>query len=99
MAKTVPGIDLIIGGHSHTQLTKPELVNGTYIVQDWEYGKSMGRADLYYYNKELVGFTGGLIEYDEKVEPDAEMAKLVKDIVGRVDGQLDVKIAKNRRSA
>ncbi|GKS10902.1 hypothetical protein YDYSY3_19020 [Paenibacillus chitinolyticus] len=94
MAKTVPGIDLIIGGHSHTQLTKPELVNGTYIVQDWEYGKSMGRADLYYYNKELVGFTGGLIEYDEKVEPDAEMAKLVKDIVGRVDGQLDVKIAK-----
>lgn len=45
-------------------------MNGTYIVQDWEYGKSLGRVDLFYYNKELVGFSGGLVEYDENVKAD-----------------------------
>ncbi|MFD0590274.1 bifunctional metallophosphatase/5'-nucleotidase [Paenibacillus sp. GCM10027627] len=93
MARAVPGIDLIIGGHSHTPLEKPENVNGTYIVQDWEYGKSLGRADLYYWNKDLVAFDGGLIPYDENIKPDPEVEKLVKDVISKIDGQLNVKIA------
>ena len=46
IARNVKGVDLIIGGHSHTPVRTPEKVNGTYIVQDWEYGKSLGRVDL-----------------------------------------------------
>jgi 5'-nucleotidase len=95
IAKNVNGIDLIIGGHSHTPIKTPELVNGTYIVQDWEYGKSLGRADLYYYGKELVAFSGGLIEYDEKVQADPTVDKLVKEIVAKVDEALKVVIAKS----
>ncbi|MCS7462928.1 5'-nucleotidase C-terminal domain-containing protein [Paenibacillus doosanensis] len=95
MARAVPGIDLIIGGHSHTRLTEPEHINGTYIVQDWEYGKSLGRADLYYLNDELVGFTGGLLEYDEKVQADPEVEKLVQNVVSHIDKELDAVIAKS----
>ncbi|EPY10943.1 5'-nucleotidase precursor, partial [Paenibacillus alvei A6-6i-x] len=58
MAKQVPGIDIIVGGHTHTPVDQPELVNGTYIVQDWEYAKSLGRVDLYYHGKDLVHFSG-----------------------------------------
>jgi len=94
IAKNVPGIDLIVGGHSHTPLKTPEVVNGTYIVQDWEYGKSLGRADLYYLGKELVAFSGGLAEYDEKVQPDAEVDKRVKEIVAKIDEVMNVVIAK-----
>lgn len=94
LAKSVPGIDLIIGGHSHTALKTPEHVNGTYIVQDWEYGKSLGRADLYYYHNDLVAFSGGLVEYNDKVQADPEVDKLVKDVVKKIDDVMNVVIAK-----
>lgn len=95
IAKNVPGIDLIVGGHSHTPLKTPEVVNGTYIVQDWEYGKSLGRADLYYLGEELVAFSGGLKEYDANVQADPEVDKLVKDVVLKIDSVMNVVIAKS----
>lgn len=94
IAKNVPGIDLIVGGHSHTALKTPELVNGTYIVQDWEYGKSLGRADLYYLGKDLVAFSGGLKDYDANVKADPEIEVLVGDIVKKIDEVMNVVIAK-----
>ncbi|MBM4399384.1 MAG: bifunctional metallophosphatase/5'-nucleotidase [Candidatus Cloacimonetes bacterium] len=39
-------IDLIIGGHSHTVLDKPKLVNGIYIVQAGAYLAYYGRINL-----------------------------------------------------
>jgi len=33
LARSVPGIDLIIGGHSHNKLPEPQMVEGTPIVQ------------------------------------------------------------------
>ncbi|WP_255298533.1 bifunctional metallophosphatase/5'-nucleotidase [Brevibacillus dissolubilis] len=95
IAKSVEGIDLIVGGHSHTQIEKPELVNGTYILQDWEYGKSLGRADLYYYKNELVTMSGGLFPYDEKIKADPEIDKMVKDVVKRVDDVMKDVIVKS----
>ncbi|MGG0753043.1 bifunctional metallophosphatase/5'-nucleotidase [Brevibacillus laterosporus] len=94
VAKAVDGIDLIVGGHSHTPLQQPEKINNTYIVQDWEYGKSLGRADLFYYKNKLVGFSGGLVEYDKNVKADPEVEKLVKEVVNKVDDAMKVVIAK-----
>lgn len=94
IAKNVPGIDLIVGGHSHTPIKTPEVVNGTYIVQDWEYGKSLGRADLFYLGDELVAFSGGLKEYDENVVADPEVAKLVDVIAKDIDKVMNTVIAK-----
>lgn len=95
IAKSVSGIDLIIGGHSHTKLEQPVIVNGTYITQDWEYGKSLAREDLYYYKNELVSLNGGLKQYDEKVEPDPQIAGLVKEVTGKIDDVLNVVIGKS----
>lgn len=94
IAENVEGIDLIIGGHSHTALKTAEKVNNTYILQDWEYGKSLGRADLYYYNDKLVAFSGGLLEYDETVAPDPEVEQMVQEVVQKVDEALNVVIAR-----
>jgi len=88
IAEKVDGIDLIVGGHSHTPVDTPERVNDTYIVQDWEYGKSLGRADLYYYNDELVGFTGGLKKYDASVKADPEIEAMVEKITEQVDKKM-----------
>jgi len=57
IAAQVPGIDVIIGGHSHSRLPigqlvwrgddlKPNDVNGTVIVQAHQWGGELGRLDL-----------------------------------------------------
>ncbi len=46
LAEKVPGIDVIVGGHSHTRLDQPLLVNSTLIVQVGGYGKHLGALDL-----------------------------------------------------
>ena len=43
LPKAVPGIDVVIGGHSHTELAVPILVNGrTPVVQTGKYGENLG---------------------------------------------------------
>jgi 2',3'-cyclic-nucleotide 2'-phosphodiesterase (5'-nucleotidase family) len=57
LARQAPGIDVIVGGHSHTLLARPEFVSrnsstgsggvgGTIIVQDFQWGGTLGRLDL-----------------------------------------------------
>ena len=43
LAKAVPGIDVVIGGHSHTALREPVIVNGRKpVVQTGKYGENLG---------------------------------------------------------
>ena len=46
LARKVPGIDVIVSGHTHTRLQAPILVGGTIIVQAWEYSKQLGILDI-----------------------------------------------------
>lgn len=52
LAKSVKGIDFIIGGHSQIPLFQPDKVNDTYILQAYEWGKYVGRLDLEFLNGE-----------------------------------------------
>jgi 5'-nucleotidase len=43
LAKAVPGIDIVIGGHTHTELKEAVVVNGrTPVVQTGKYGQNLG---------------------------------------------------------
>jgi 5'-nucleotidase/UDP-sugar diphosphatase len=46
LAKAVPGIDVIISGHTHTRMLAPRTVGSTVIVQAWEQGRQFGVLDL-----------------------------------------------------
>ncbi|MCD4784244.1 MAG: metallophosphatase [Candidatus Eremiobacteraeota bacterium] len=46
IAQEVSGIDLIIGGHSHTVLKKPVHIKNTYIFQAGCYGKLYGKINI-----------------------------------------------------
>lgn len=39
-------VDVIVGGHSHTTLFKPQRVNGVTIVQAGSHGRNLGKLDL-----------------------------------------------------
>lgn len=46
LATETTGADVIVGGHTHTEMTKPDMVGGTLIVQAGSHGKFLGRLDL-----------------------------------------------------
>jgi 5'-nucleotidase len=46
LAAAVPGINLIIGSHTHDRLPQGEEEDGVLIAQAGEYGEALGRVDL-----------------------------------------------------
>jgi 5'-nucleotidase/UDP-sugar diphosphatase len=46
LAEAVPGIDVIVGGHTHTTLDQPVVVGDTLIVQADGYSEKVGRLNL-----------------------------------------------------
>jgi len=61
LAQAVPGIDVIVGGHSHTQLDEPVRVGDTIIVQANEYGKYLGFLKLVVENGRIIDYEGRLL--------------------------------------
>lgn len=67
LAEAVDGIDIIVGGHSHTQLDAPEVHHAdaepTLIVQTGEYNEHLGQLDVTFdENGVLATWKGELID-------------------------------------
>lgn len=58
------GVDMIIGGHSHTVLEKPEVVNGIPIVQAGTSTNQIGRMDIV-----VNDDTNAIVEYHWQLVP------------------------------
>lgn len=87
LAKKVDGIDVIVSGHTHTTLDQPIVVGDTYIVSAGEYCQNLGSLTLRWSaagEKELVDYR--LIPIDQTVPEDAEIAALVEQWKGQVEG-------------
>lgn len=46
LAAAVPGIDVLLSGHTHNRLDAPAIVNDTLIMQSGAHGSFVGRLDL-----------------------------------------------------
>jgi 5'-nucleotidase/UDP-sugar diphosphatase len=57
LAAAVPGIDIIIDGHSHSFFQAPKKVGNTYIVTANEWGKYVGYGKITVRDGSLVGFS------------------------------------------
>jgi 2',3'-cyclic-nucleotide 2'-phosphodiesterase (5'-nucleotidase family) len=77
LAKAVPGLDAIVGGHSHRRLAKPIVEGSTLIVQSAPRGRELGRLDLYLEGGKLVKHEYKLLPLplDEASVPTATAAK------------------------
>jgi len=62
LAASVNGLDLIVGGHSHTRLKSPLLVNGTYIVQTGSNTENLGVVTLTVDKHHLTHVQGQLLQ-------------------------------------
>lgn len=93
LAAQVPGIGVIVGGHSHTKLLEPTVVGGAIVVQAWEHAKALGVLDLQVEDGKIKKFSGRL----EMIRPaqgreDKAVSALVKKYAARVDAVLGEKI-------
>jgi len=93
MAEEVKGIDVIVGGHSHTKVAKPVRIGDTLIVQAWEHGKALGVLDLTVRDGKIVKWDGHLVEIGPGSEGgDPEVEALVKKFGRKVDSAMDIRI-------
>lgn len=86
LATYVDGIDVVVGGHSHTQLNEPVVVkqdeNGsekdpTVVVQAYQYSQLLGKLQVEFDdNGVIIGQAGQLIDVASK-EADSEAAAVL----------------------
>jgi len=90
LAEKVRGIDVIVGGHSHTKIDKPVQIGKTLIVQAWEHAKALGILDLTVEDGKIIKFEGHL----EEIKPslgikDEAVEQIVKGYEEKADAALD----------
>ncbi|MGV6840642.1 MAG: thiosulfohydrolase SoxB [Planktomarina sp.] len=80
MASVVPGIDIILSGHTHDALPEPALVGETIIVPSGSNGKFVSRVDLDIRDGKMMGYRHKLIPvFSDVITPDAEVAALIDE--------------------
>jgi len=97
MAASVPGIDVILTGHTHDALPEPIQVGNTFLIASGSHGKFVSRVDLDVQDGALKGLGHRLIPiFSDVIAPDPEMTALVeetrapfKDEMAEVIGQTD----------
>lgn len=84
IAAMVPGIDAVIGGHSHTLMegdAYPTMVGDVAVVQAYAYSKYLGNLALTFDDAgNLTAASGAPILLDASVTPDADIAARVAEM-------------------
>ena len=86
LAKEVPDIDLIISGHTHTELKEAIQHGNTYIVSCGEYGRNLGSLSMTQKQDgrwELTSYE--LIPVSEDVKPDQATQEQIDALMDTVD--------------
>jgi len=86
LAEMVEGIDLIVDGHSHTELPEGMMVGNTLIVQAGEHDKNLGRVELSI-SDGVVSMSASLIPKDEAadIEPSAAVTAVIDEVNAEIN--------------
>ena len=98
MASRVSGIDAIMGGHTHDGVPAPSLVKNpggqTLVTNAGSNGKFLGVLDFDVREGRVAGFKYKLLPvFSNLIEPDGEMAALIKKGRAPYEGKLAEKLA------
>lgn len=86
LAKEVPDLDLIISGHTHSELKEPIQHGNTYIVSCGEYGRNLGSLSMTQKQDgrwEMTSYE--LIPVSEDIEPDQATQERIDALMDTVD--------------
>ncbi len=78
LASRVPGIDVILTGHTHDALPEPVVVGNTLLIATGSHGKFVSRVDLDVRDGEVQGYGYRLIPiFSDVIAGDPEMRALI----------------------
>ena len=79
-ARDIPGIDVILTGHTHDALPEAVQVGNTFLIASGSHGKFVTRLDLDVRDGRMMGLETRLIPiFSDVIAPDPEMAALVAE--------------------
>ncbi|MDH7481664.1 MAG: bifunctional UDP-sugar hydrolase/5'-nucleotidase [Armatimonadota bacterium] len=100
LAKAVPGIDIILGGHTHTKLDKPEMtavgqptafwIGAVPITQAWYYGIYVGKTRLIFHRDRttnrytLMSCKGELVPINNSIPEDPKITGIIRNFQKRI---------------
>lgn len=85
LAREVDGIDLIISGHSHTELPEPIVVGNTVIASAGQYNDNLGSVTFEYKDGKYQMNKYKLLPLDKNVKDDKAMLALEEEFKDFVD--------------
>lgn len=80
LALVMPELDVIIGGHSHTIIRKPELINGVLVTQTGSHLNYVGVTTLQFKGKKLVDKSYQLVSLKDSGTKDQKVSLMVDEI-------------------
>ncbi|PYT08302.1 MAG: hypothetical protein DMF60_05035 [Acidobacteria bacterium] len=94
IANQVPGVDVILMGHTHREVPSV-YINGVLLVQADKWGRSIARADVYLEKKtasgrwRVVAKSGRTIPIDAQSQPDPEVLRIAEPYHRETQAWLD----------
>ncbi len=85
LAREVPGIDVIISGHTHTKLESPIVIRDTVIVQGWSYGRRVGVLDCSVTGTGLKVDNYRSVAVDDSIPGDPDITGMINDYVKTIN--------------
>lgn len=84
LAEAVPGLDLVVGGHSHTEVIEPARAGTAIITQAKSYGEFLGRLDLTIDDGRITAYDYRLIPMDANAPVDQRVATIVEEYAAQL---------------
>ena len=85
LAHTYPQFDAILGGHSHTLVDAPRLINNVLLSQAGDDMQFVGKVTLTFRDGELTDRTSDMVSLEEYDSSDQALDSLVKDYQNNED--------------
>jgi 2',3'-cyclic-nucleotide 2'-phosphodiesterase (5'-nucleotidase family) len=89
LAAAVPGIDVIVGGHSHAKVEQPGQVGATLVLQAFERGVFLGRLDLEVTDGRVTAHRYRLVPVTPECGEDPAVAALVAGYVRQLGDRMN----------
>jgi 5'-nucleotidase/UDP-sugar diphosphatase len=85
VASSISGINVIVGGHTHTTISSPVQIGNTLILQAGEFGRYLGKLTLFLDNKSISGWNYELQSVDSSVPEEPTLAYMIGQLAAGVE--------------
>jgi len=85
VASAVSGIDIIVGGHTHTVLESPIQIGNTLLLQAGEFGRYVGKLSLVLTGGTIQNWDYELLSVDSSVPEEPTVATVVGNLAAGVE--------------